>query len=265
MIPTHWTKLLWKSLSANWILGPRNSSTIQRILPNCSLIKKPKTETSWMFRISSNNNTSRSWEIQKSNQCFQMDPGWCKTYEQCLYLNDYHPVYHLQFLLKLDHQSFVEQSLKEWRRLGVVRKIKSAYNSAIFCALKKGGKWTTNCARFSWLERKVPHGQILDERSEMWMSASVTLVVQTQPFSLQWTSPQVFGKCPLTTKTVTSRLSQCKAKDNLSELLPMGLLGCQALFQRLMEKVLEGIQNIIMFIVDSRQGTNTACNFSTTS
>ena len=68
------------------------------------------------------------------------DLGRCKTYKHRLYLKDDQPVYHKQFPLKPDHQTFVEQSLKEWLRLGVVRQTKSSYNSPIFCVPKKGGE-----------------------------------------------------------------------------------------------------------------------------
>ena len=67
------------------------------------------------------------------------DLGWCKTYKHRLFLKDDQPVYHKQFPLKPDHQTFVEQSLKEWLRLGVVQKTNSSCNSPIFCVPKKGG------------------------------------------------------------------------------------------------------------------------------
>ena len=67
------------------------------------------------------------------------DLGLCKTSKHRLYLKDDQPVYHKQFPLKPDHQTFVEQSFKEWLRLGVVQKTNSSYISPIICVPKKGG------------------------------------------------------------------------------------------------------------------------------
>ena len=56
----------------------------------------------------------------------KIDLGQCNKYKRRLHLKDNLPVYHKQFPLKPNHQKFVEQSLKEWIKLVVVRHTKSA-------------------------------------------------------------------------------------------------------------------------------------------
>ena len=84
------------------------------------------------------------------------------------------------------------------------------------------------------------------------MSASVTLAEPTQTFSPPLTSPPDFGRCLSTTKTITSPHHVHGARHGQFEWVtsPMGLFGCPASFQRLKEKVLDGIQNIIIYIDD---------------
>lgn len=63
-----------------------------------------------------------------------------KTYQNCIHLKDTKLVYQPQFPLKPDHQAFIETSLEEWLKLGVVRWTQSLYNSPIFCLPKKNGQ-----------------------------------------------------------------------------------------------------------------------------
>ena len=83
------------------------------------------------------------------------DLGRCKTYKHRLYLKDDQPAYHKQFPLKPEHQTFVEQSLKEWLRLGVVQKTNSSYNSPIFCVPKIGGGGLRIVQDFRGLNKKT--------------------------------------------------------------------------------------------------------------
>ena len=89
----------------------------------------------------------------------------CKTYKHRLYLKEGSASVPKKFPLKPDHQTFVEQSLQEWLRLGVVRRTKSSYNSPIFCVPKKGGGGLLS-SKIQRTQRKDPHGQILNERSQ---------------------------------------------------------------------------------------------------
>ncbi len=46
-------------------------------------------------------------------------------------------MYQKQFKIPEAHQQFIEQSLEEWLKLGVVKHANSEYNSPIFCVPKK--------------------------------------------------------------------------------------------------------------------------------
>jgi hypothetical protein len=49
-------------------------------------------------------------------------------------------VYGKQFKIPEAHQTFIEQSLEEWLKLGVVKRANSLYNSPIFVYLKNKDK-----------------------------------------------------------------------------------------------------------------------------
>ncbi len=54
-------------------------------------------------------------------------------------MKDNKPVYRKQFKIPDAHQPFLEKSLSDWLKLGVVQKSDSHYNSPMFCVPKKGG------------------------------------------------------------------------------------------------------------------------------
>ena len=54
-----------------------------------------------------------------------------------MHLKDNNPVYRKQFKIPESHQNFIEQSLEECLKLGVVKHSNSLYNSPIFCVPKK--------------------------------------------------------------------------------------------------------------------------------
>ena len=85
----------------------------------------------------------------------KMDLSRCNQYKHRLHLKDNLPVYHKQFPLKPDHQEFVEQSLWEWLKLGVVRRTHSSYNSPIFCVPKKSGQGLRINQNFQGLNTKT--------------------------------------------------------------------------------------------------------------
>jgi hypothetical protein len=65
------------------------------------------------------------------------DLGRSRTYHHRIHLKDDNPAYKPQFPLEPDHQAFIENTLEDWLKLGVVRKTRSLYNSPIFCVPKK--------------------------------------------------------------------------------------------------------------------------------
>jgi hypothetical protein len=71
----------------------------------------------------------------------------CHQHEQIQFVSsqefhpqDNNPIYRKQFNLPETHNQFIEQTLDEWLKLGVVRRTNSPYNLPIFCVPKKQGQ-----------------------------------------------------------------------------------------------------------------------------
>jgi hypothetical protein len=68
------------------------------------------------------------------------DLGLAKDFSHRIHLKDKEPIYRKQFKSPEAHNQFIEQTLDEWLKLRVVRKMHSSYNSPIFCVPKKQGQ-----------------------------------------------------------------------------------------------------------------------------
>ncbi len=68
------------------------------------------------------------------------DLGRAKDFFHRIHLKDNAPVYRKQFPIPEAHTDFIEATLEEWLKIGVVRQSKSLYNSPIFCVPKKTGQ-----------------------------------------------------------------------------------------------------------------------------
>jgi hypothetical protein len=66
--------------------------------------------------------------------------GLAKDFKHKIYLKTQDPVYRKQFKILEAHHQFIEQTLDEWLKLGVVKRSNSLYNSPIFCVPKKQGQ-----------------------------------------------------------------------------------------------------------------------------
>ncbi len=69
-----------------------------------------------------------------------MDLGRAKNFTHKIHLKDNNPVYRKQFKIPEAHQNFIEATLDEWLKLGVVKRSNSLYNSPLFCVPKKQGQ-----------------------------------------------------------------------------------------------------------------------------
>ena len=147
----------------------------------------------------------------------------CKTYKHRLYFKDHQLVCQKQFPLKPDHQTFVEQSLQEWLRLGVVRRTKSSYNSPIFCVPKKGGglhivqdfrglNKKTHTDKYSMKEVNECISDIGRAKSNIFTTIDLT---------------SGFWQMPIDDKDSHLTAFTCQFEWVTS---PMGLLGCPASF-----------------------------------
>jgi len=75
----------------------------------------------------------------------KFDLGRAKSFTHKIYLKNNEPVYRKQFKIPEAHQSFIEATLDEWQKLGVVKRANSLYNLPLFCVPKNKGK---GCALF---------------------------------------------------------------------------------------------------------------------
>jgi hypothetical protein len=68
------------------------------------------------------------------------DLGLAKNFTHRIHLKDDQPIFGKQFNLPEAHTQFIEQSLDEWLKLGVICQSNSSYNSPILCIPKKQGQ-----------------------------------------------------------------------------------------------------------------------------
>jgi len=68
------------------------------------------------------------------------DLGMAKKNFCRIVLKDNGPVYRKQYQIPEAHSTFIEETLTEWLKLGVVRRSQSMYNSPIFCVPKKSSQ-----------------------------------------------------------------------------------------------------------------------------
>jgi hypothetical protein len=66
------------------------------------------------------------------------DLGLAKDFKHKIHLKMQDTVYRKQFKIPEAHHQFIEQTLDEWLKLGVVKRSNSLYNSPIFCILATG-------------------------------------------------------------------------------------------------------------------------------
>ena len=157
-------------------------------------------------------------------------------------------MYRKQFKIPDAHRGFIEQTLDEWLRLGVVRHSNLLYNSPIFCVPKKQGQGLcivqdfrelnnhTHIDKYSMKEIHECIGDIGRGNSTIFSALDLTNGFWQMPLDDQakhLTAFTIPGKGQF--EWVTS---------------PMGLLGCPASFQGLMEQVLRPVDNVIVYIDD---------------
>ena len=183
------------------------------------------------------------------------DSGLAQDFTHRIHLKDNQPIFRKQFNPPEPHTQFIEQTLDEWLKLGVVRQSNSPYNSPIFCVPKKQGQGLRIVQDFRQLNQ---HSQIdkysMKEINELIQDigrANLSIFMTLDLTSGFWQMKLEPESQPLTAFTIPSR-GQFHWITS-----PMGLLGCLASFQRLMEQVLRGLQNILIYIDDVLIHTDT--------
>ena len=176
------------------------------------------------------------------------DLGKAKNYFHRIHLKNQNPVYRKQFKIPDAHAKFISDSIDDWLKLGVVRRSSSMYNSPIFCVPKKNGKGfrivqdfrelnlNSHIDKYSMKEISECIGDIGRANSSIFTTLDLT--------SGFWQMPLHPQDSHFTAFTVPGR-GQFEWLTS-----PMGLLGCPASFQRLMEAAMLGIAKVIVYIDD---------------
>jgi len=188
------------------------------------------------------------YKHQKAISQDKFDLGLATSFTHKIHLKDNMPVYRKQFKIPEAHQSFIEQTLDEWLKLGVVRRSNSLYNSPIFCVPKKQGQGLrivqdfrdlnnhTHTDKYSMKEIHECIGDIGRSNSNIFSTLDLT---------------SGFWQMPLDDKARHLTAFTIPGKGQFEWITsPMGLLGCPASFQRLMEMVLRNIKQCIVYIDD---------------
>ena len=176
------------------------------------------------------------------------DLGRARNFFHRIHLKDRNPVYRKQYKIPDAHAKFISDSIDDWLKLGIIRRSASMYNSPIFCVPKKAGhglrivqdfrelNLNSHIDKYSMKEISECIGEIGRANSTIFSTLDLTSGFWQMPLHPQDTH--------LTAFTVPGR-GQFEWLTS-----PMGLLGCPASFQRLMEAALQGIAKVIVYIDD---------------
>jgi transposase InsO family protein len=178
----------------------------------------------------------------------KFDLGRATNFTHKIYLKDNNPVYRKQFKIPEAHQTFIEATLDEWLKLGVVKRTNSLYNSPLFCVPKKQGQGLRIVQDF----RELNNHSHIDKYSMKEITecigdigrANSTIFSTLDLTSGFWQMKLDKDSQPLTAFTIPGKGQFAWVTS------PMGLLGCPASFQRLMEAVLRNINNVLVYIDD---------------
>jgi hypothetical protein len=179
---------------------------------------------------------------------YKSDLGRVKNFFHKIHLKDHEPVYRKQFKIPDVHRPFSEESLADWLKLGVVQKSDSLYNSPVFCVPKKGRQGYKIVQDFRELNQKSLMDKYTMKEIHECIGdigrAESTIFSTLDLTSGVWQMPLHSESVPATAFTLPG-LGQYKWLMS-----PMGLQGCPASFLRLVEKLMYGIDNVIVYIDD---------------
>ncbi len=175
------------------------------------------------------------------------DLGRCDLVQHEIHLKDPSPVYIKQFKIPEVHATSIEEQVREWLKLGIVQPSRSRFNSPIFVVKKKDGAFRlvqdfralnaqTYPDRYSMRDVTDCIHEIGKSNSKIFSTIDLTSgfwQMVLKPECRPYTAFTVYG------------MGQFEFKTS-----PMGLLGCPASFQRLMEAAMKGIPNVLVYIDD---------------
>ncbi|MBM3917836.1 MAG: DDE-type integrase/transposase/recombinase, partial [Sphingomonadales bacterium] len=187
------------------------------------------------------------YENQRVFSKHKNDLGRCDLIQHEIHLKDKNPVYIKQFKIPEVHQTSIEEQVREWLKLGIIQPSKSRYNSPIFVVKKKDGNFRlvqdfralnakTYPDRYSMRDVNDCIYEIGKSDSSIFSTIDLTSgfwQMVLKPECREYTAFTVYG------------MGQYEFRTS-----PMGLLGCPASFQRLMEAAMKGIPGVLVYIDD---------------
>ena len=177
----------------------------------------------------------------------KQDLGRSNTLQHEIQLKSNEPVYVKQFKIPDAHREVIEKHVKEWIALGIVEPARSRYNSPMFCVGKKDGTLRLvqdfRALNAASMDDKYTMKDVTECIGEIGRAGS-SIFSTLDLTSGFWQMVLHKESRPYTAFTVPG-LGQFQWRTS-----PMGLLGCPASFQRLVELVMHNITNLIIYIDD---------------
>ena len=249
----------------NEILQPLNSANFHKLFPqkakaNIPLISETE-KRQFLADLTLNvpESERKLYEelILANHDIFSKDKndlGHANNFEHHIQMKSDEPIYRKQFQIPDAHKHLLESQVKEWLKLGVIQPSKSRYNSPMFLVPKKDGSLrvvqdfralnaNSHDDRYSMKDVSECIGDIGKAGSTIFSTLDLT---------------SGFWQMPLTPE---SRHLTAFSVPGIGQfewtMSPMGLLGCPASFQRLVEAAVHGLSNVIVYIDDLLIHTST--------
>ncbi len=175
----------------------------------------------------------------------KFDLGRTDTLMHEIVLKTAEPIYVKQFKILDAHRQEVERHVLEWLKLGVIQPAQSRYNSPIFTVMKKDGG-----VRLVQDLRALNNQSYKDKYSMKYVSECIgeigcsgSAIFSTIHLTAGFWQMILHPRERPYTAFMVPGMGQFQWVTS-----PMGLLGCPASFQRLMETVVNGLTNVIVYI-----------------
>jgi len=188
--------------------------------------------------------------LLKHHAAFSLDKsdlGYCDLLRHQLVMKTPEPVFVKQFKIPEAHQQYLHAQVKEWLKLGIIEPSNSRYNSPLFLVEKKDGTY-----RVVQDFRALNQHTYVDKYSMKDVSECISEIGRA-------------GSSIFTTLDLTSGFWQmaldAKSKPKTAFTVPslgsfqwrvvsMGLSSGPSAYQRLIELVMKGLSNVIVYIDD---------------
>ena len=170
------------------------------------------------------------------------DLGYCDTVLHKLFMKNQEPVYVKQFRIPEAHQSYLQDQIREWLKLGIIQPSTSRYNSPVFLVQKKDGSYRVvqdfRSLNSNTYVDKYSMKDVQECISEIGLAGS-TIFTTLDLTSGLWQMALDPKSRPYTAFTVPG-MGQFEWK-----VVSMGLASAPSAFQRLVELVVKGINNYL--------------------